>query len=51
MARYRAVVQDQTELICRFLLDTTRTFVNDAYARFFGLPADRIFEVGTHVEI
>lgn len=35
-ARYRAIVQDQTELICRFLPDTTLTFVNDAYCRYFG---------------
>ncbi len=34
--RYRAVVQDQTELICRFLPDGTLTFVNDAYSRYFG---------------
>jgi PAS domain S-box-containing protein len=35
-ARYRAVVEDQTELLCRFLPDTTLTFVNDAYCRYFG---------------
>jgi PAS domain S-box-containing protein len=34
-ARYRAVVEDQTELICRFLRDGTYTFVNDAYCRYF----------------
>lgn len=33
--RYRAIVQDQTELICRFLQDFRLTFVNDAYCRFF----------------
>jgi PAS domain S-box-containing protein len=33
--RYRAVVEDQTELICRFLPDGTYTFVNDAYCRYF----------------
>lgn len=33
---YRAIVQDQTELICRFLPDGTLTFVNDAYSRYFG---------------
>lgn len=32
---YRAVVEDQTELICRFLPDGTLTFVNGAYCRFF----------------
>ncbi|MBN1526638.1 MAG: PAS domain S-box protein [Candidatus Omnitrophica bacterium] len=34
-AHYRAVVQDQTELICRFLPDGTLTFVNGAYCRYF----------------
>jgi PAS domain S-box-containing protein len=33
--RYRNVVESQTELICRYLPDTTLTFVNDAYCRFF----------------
>ncbi|HUU93939.1 MAG TPA: PAS domain-containing protein, partial [Phycisphaerae bacterium] len=35
-ARYRAVVEDQTELICRFVPDGTLTFVNEAYCRYFG---------------
>jgi PAS domain S-box-containing protein len=35
-ARYRAIVEDQTELVCRFLPDGTLTFVNDAYCRYFG---------------
>jgi len=35
--RYRAVVDDQTEFICRFAPDGTLTFVNDAYCRYFGL--------------
>ena len=35
--RYRAVVEDQTELICRFAPDGTLTFVNDAYCRYFML--------------
>ncbi len=33
--RYRAIVEDQTELICRFLSDGTLTFVNDVYCRYF----------------
>ena len=32
--RYRSVVEDQTELICRFRSDYTLTFVNEAYCRF-----------------
>jgi PAS domain S-box-containing protein len=35
-ARYRAVVEDQTEFICRFLPDGTLTFLNGAYCRYFG---------------
>ncbi|KYG03898.1 anti-anti-sigma factor [Sorangium cellulosum] len=34
-ARYRGIVEDQTELICRFRLDGTLTFVNDVYCRYF----------------
>ena len=34
-ARYREVIETQTDLICRFLPDTTLTFVNEAYCRFF----------------
>ncbi len=34
-ARYRAIVEDQTELICRYLPDGTLTFVNGAYCRYF----------------
>ncbi|MFO7897734.1 MAG: PAS domain S-box protein, partial [Planctomycetota bacterium] len=34
--RYRRVVEDQTELICRFVEDGTLTFVNGAYRRYFG---------------
>ena len=33
--RYRNVVENQTELICRYLPDTTLIFVNDAYCRYF----------------
>ena len=33
---YRSLVQSPTELVCRFLPDSTLTFVNDAYCRYFG---------------
>jgi PAS domain S-box-containing protein len=42
--RYRAVVEDQTELICRFLPDGTFTFVNQAYCRYFGLTRGELME-------
>ncbi len=35
-ARYRAVVEDQSEFIMRWLPDGTFSFVNDAFCRFFG---------------
>jgi PAS domain S-box-containing protein len=35
--RYRAIVMDQTELICRFDPQGRITFVNDAYCRHFGV--------------
>ncbi len=34
--RFRAVVEDQTDLICRFRPDGKLTFVNGAYCRFHG---------------
>ena len=33
--RYRAIVEDQIELVCRFRRDGILTFVNDAYSRYF----------------
>jgi PAS domain S-box-containing protein len=33
--RYRNVVEDQTEFICRFLPNVTHVFVNEAYCRYF----------------
>ena len=40
--RYRAIVMDQTELICRFDPDGRMTFVNDAYCRYFGVDYKEI---------
>ena len=37
--RYRAIVEIQTELICRWLPDQMITFVNDAYCRYFEIRA------------
>jgi PAS domain S-box-containing protein len=36
-ARYRAVVESQQELVCRFRSDGTHLVANGAYCRFFGL--------------
>ncbi len=41
-ARYRSVVDAQSELICRFLPDTTLTFVNDSYCRYWNKSRDEL---------
>ncbi|PSN20247.1 hypothetical protein C7271_03140 [filamentous cyanobacterium CCP5] len=41
-ARYRAVVEDQTELICRFLSDGTITFVNQACCDYFQIASAQL---------
>ena len=40
--RYRMVVEDQTELICRFMPEGVLTFVNDAYCRYFGRKREEL---------
>ena len=40
--RYRTVVEDQTELICRFQPDSTITFANMAFCDYFHLDCDEI---------
>ena len=40
--KYRHVVEDQTELICRFLPDGTHVFVNEAYCRYFGISRENL---------
>ena len=40
--RYRAVVEYQTDLICRFLPDSTLTFVNQAYCRYHGKQCEEL---------
>jgi len=40
--RYRGVVEDQTDLICRFQTDGTLTFVNEAYCRFLGKSREEL---------
>ncbi len=41
-ARYRAVVEDQTELIARYSKDWTISFVNRSFAEYFELDAQEI---------
>lgn len=40
--RYRRVVEDQTELVCRFLPNGRLIFVNQAYCRFFGKTREEL---------
>ncbi|WP_243311448.1 PAS domain S-box protein [Fundidesulfovibrio agrisoli] len=47
-ARYRAIVEDQTELVWRFRPDGAVTFANAAVARYFGKPKDEL--LGAHLK-
>lgn len=40
--QHRALVEDQTDLICRFIADGTLTFVNDAYCRYFAKTREEL---------
>jgi PAS domain S-box-containing protein len=40
--RLRAVVEDQTDLICRFKPDGTLSFVNHAYCQFHGVSREEL---------
>ncbi|MEQ8836142.1 MAG: PAS domain S-box protein, partial [Lacipirellulaceae bacterium] len=40
--RYRSVVENQVEFIVHWTPDLRRTFVNEAYARYLGKPAEEL---------
>jgi len=42
--QYRTIVEEQTELICRFRPDGTLTFVNGAFSRAMGRAAPELLE-------
>lgn len=42
LERYYAIVEDQTEMICRFEPDCTLTFINEAYCRYFGRSREEL---------
>jgi len=46
--RYRTVVEDQTEIICRFTADGSLTFVNDVYCRLFGKKSQNLVGMKWH---
>jgi PAS domain S-box-containing protein len=41
-ARYRALVDNQVEAVCRWLPDTTLTYVNEAYCQLLGKSRDEL---------
>lgn len=43
-AQYRAVVEVQTELLCRFMPGGRLTFANDAFCRFFNVDQDDLID-------
>ncbi|MCI0444974.1 ATP-binding protein [bacterium] len=43
--RYYNIVKMQSEMVCRYLPDTTLTFVNEAYCRYFGKNREEL--IGT----
>lgn len=45
---YRAVVQDQTEVISRLRADGTYTFANEVFYRFFGKTPDELLDANWH---
>jgi PAS domain S-box-containing protein len=49
--RYRAVVEDQAELIARFRPDGTYTFVNTAHCRFFGTTEEEVIGSNWHADV
>ena len=40
--RYRAIIEDQSELICRYSADGILTFVNEVYCRYFGKTPEEL---------
>ena len=40
--RYRTLVENQPDAVCRWLPDTTLTFVNEAYCRFYGCTREQL---------
>lgn len=43
-ALYRGVIEDQTEFICRFLIDGKISFVNQAFSRYLGQTSTELLK-------
>lgn len=41
-ARYRAIIEEHSDLVCRFLPDTTLTFINDACCDYFARRREEV---------
>ncbi|HEY5502118.1 MAG TPA: PAS domain S-box protein [Candidatus Anoxymicrobiaceae bacterium] len=50
-AKYRAIVEDQTELITRYRPYGKVTFVNEAIARFFGLSHQQMIDLDSFTAV
>ena len=48
--RYLSLLEDQTEMICRFDSDGVLLYVNDAFCRFFGKPREALIGQKWHPE-
>ncbi len=49
--QYRAVVENQTEFIVRWKIDGTRTFVNEAYCKYWGLTLAEALAINFYAHI
>ena len=43
-ARYQAIIEEQTELICRHRQDATISYVNKAFCSYFGIKKEEIID-------
>lgn len=50
-ARYLSIIEGETELICRYLPDGRLSFVNEAYARYYGKERRKILNTNFIPEI
>ncbi len=48
---YRAIVEDQTEMISRHTPDGKRTFVNEAYCRFHNKPKEQLLGLSAYEDM
>jgi len=49
--RYFSLLEDQTDVICRFKSDGTIIYVNQPYCRLFGMPREALIGSARHPEV